>query len=83
MYRWGCMDLRGVDKVMINTDKIKANIELLISSGVVKNENELADMSLDKFSEVTKEFNICTKDLLCYFCFKSNGKCIDENCIKQ
>ena len=71
----------GVDKIMINTDKIKANIKLLISSGTIKSEEELEDMSLDNVFKIAVKFNICTKDLLCYFCFKSNGKCRDENCI--
>ncbi|GCD12686.1 helix-turn-helix domain-containing protein [Clostridium tagluense] len=73
-------DNRGVDKIVINTDKIKDDIKLLISSGTIKSEDELENMSLDNIYKIAEEFNICIKDFLCYFCFKGNGKCRDGNC---
>ncbi|MBZ9633224.1 helix-turn-helix transcriptional regulator [Clostridium sp. FP1] len=82
MLDYPCLeDCRGVDKIMMITDKIKDDIKLLISSGTIKREEELEDMSLDNIYKIAEKFNICIKDLLCYFCFKSNGKCRDENCI--
>lgn len=62
----------------MNTDytKIGKKINNLISSGKIKNAEELYDISIDKLYQ---KYQLCVDDVLCYFCYKENGsKCIHD-----
>jgi len=59
----------------MNFDKIEADINKLIASGKIKSEKDLWDIPID---EIYKKFNICIKELTCYYCYKENTGCIDR-----
>lgn len=59
-----------------NYYKTIKNIKNLIADGKIKNEDELMNIPIDKLAG----FNLCAKDLVCYFCYQNNNnKCI-YNC---
>lgn len=60
-----------------NYTKTEEKINCLISSGKIKNTEELYDISINKLYE---KYQLCVDDVLYCFCYKKNGgKCI-HNC---
>lgn len=47
--------------------KIEKEIQALIDSGKIKDEDEIKNMPID---DICNKLNICVKDVLCYFCYK-------------
>ncbi|NFO56376.1 hypothetical protein FDB39_05680 [Clostridium botulinum] len=62
----------------MDISKIEKHIQELINTGKMKSDKDLKDVPID---EVYDKFNICPKDMLCYFCKKEGwGDCGKMEC---
>ncbi|MDU7251873.1 MAG: hypothetical protein E6274_06020 [Clostridium sp.] len=47
---------------------IRNNTKRLIDKKIIKNENNLEDLTLDQVEKIAHEFNICIMDIICCYC---------------
>ncbi|MCW6059802.1 hypothetical protein LAV35_03480 [Clostridium sporogenes] len=47
---------------------IRNNTKRLIDKKIIKNENNLEDLTLDQVEKIAHELNICIMDIICCYC---------------
>ncbi|MBY6877776.1 hypothetical protein [Clostridium botulinum] len=47
---------------------IKDNTKRLIDKKIIKNENNLENLTLDQVEKIAHELNICIMDIICCYC---------------
>lgn len=47
---------------------IKDNTKRLIDKKIIKNENNLEDLTLDQVEKIAHELNICIMNIICCYC---------------
>ena len=56
-------------EMLMDHKRIEDQINLLIKAGKIKSERDFDHIPID---EICERYDICVKDLLCYFCYKDN-----------
>lgn len=66
------MKIKTRGYLIMNFNKIEADIQALIDSGKITNLFDLNDVPID---EIEEKYHLCAKELLCYICYKENCNC--------
>lgn len=68
---------------MKDISELRKNIDILIEVGAIKNEKQLEHMGINKMHELVLKHDICSENIICYFCMKDAGKCRSEDCFNS